>query len=68
MERSEFDGILKTLDAVRHVLNLKKFFIFSHILDLKGYKYIGEDGVLKVSKGGHVIMKGGENVLIICLA
>ena len=53
-----FDEFLRTLSDVRHIPNLKRNLISLSTLDLKGYKYIGEGGVLKVSKGVSVVMKG----------
>ena len=53
-----YDGVVRTLTKVRHVPNLKKNFISLSTLDAKGYRYSGEDGVLKVSKGMLVVLKG----------
>jgi hypothetical protein len=39
---------------------LKKTFIFSGTLDSLGYKYSGEGGVIGVSKGSLVVMKGNK--------
>lgn len=52
-----FDGVVRTLADVRHVPGLKMNLISLSTLDLKGYKYSGEGGVLKVSKGALVVMK-----------
>ena len=46
-----------TLTDVRHVPELKKKLIFLGVLDSCGHKFIGFDGILKVSKGGLVVMK-----------
>ncbi|KAE8688972.1 hypothetical protein F3Y22_tig00110945pilonHSYRG00013 [Hibiscus syriacus] len=51
------DGIVRTLSDVRHVPDLKCNLILLSTLDTKGYKYSGEGGVLKVSKGSLVVMK-----------
>ncbi|GJX20885.1 retrovirus-related pol polyprotein from transposon TNT 1-94 [Tanacetum coccineum] len=51
----EFDGERDTSN-VRHVPDLKNVLI-SRVLDLKGFKYTNEDGVLRVSKGALVVMK-----------
>lgn len=40
-----------TLGDMRHVSCLKRNLISLSIVDLKEYKYRGEGGVLKVSKG-----------------
>ena len=52
-----YDDIVKTLSNVRHVPDIKKKLISSRVLDLNGYKFTGENGVLKVSKGALVVMK-----------
>jgi hypothetical protein len=51
------DGIVRTLTDVRHVPDMTKNLISFSILDSKGYKYSGGDGVLKVSKGSLIVMK-----------
>ena len=53
-----FDGVVHTLGEVKHVPDLKRNLITLSTLDAKGYKYIGEGGVLKISKGALVVMKG----------
>ena len=52
------DGIVRTLTDVRHIPDMSKNVISLSTLDGKGYKYSGGDGVLKVSKGSLVVMKG----------
>ena len=52
-----FDRIVRTLGDVRHVPHLKRNLISLSTLDVKGYKYTGEGGVLKISKGTLVVMK-----------
>ncbi|GJT10612.1 retrotransposon protein, putative, ty1-copia subclass [Tanacetum coccineum] len=52
-----FDGAIRTLEDVRHVLGMKRNLISLSTLDLKGYKYSGEGGVLKVTKGSMIMMK-----------
>ena len=59
-----FDGVVKTLGNVRHVPDLKRNLILLSTLDSKGYKYTGESGVLKVSKGVLVVMKGRKSLLV----
>ncbi|GAV72192.1 hypothetical protein CFOL_v3_15681, partial [Cephalotus follicularis] len=44
--------------SVRHVPYLKKNLIYLGYLDAKGYKYSGGDGVLKISRGAILFMKG----------
>ena len=59
-----FDRVVKTLGNVRHVPDLKRNLILLSTLDSKGYKYTGESGVLKVSKGVLVVMKGRKGLLV----
>ncbi|KAG8474612.1 hypothetical protein CXB51_031249 [Gossypium anomalum] len=53
-----FDGVVRTLSDVRHVLKLKRNLISLRTLDSKGYRYTDESGVLKISKGSPIVMKG----------
>ena len=53
-----FDGVVKTLCDVRHVPKVKKNLISLGTLDSNGYGYKSEGGVMKVSKGVMVVMKG----------
>ena len=55
-----FDGVVRTLGDVRHVLDLKRNLISLSTLDIKGYKYTSESGVLKISNGALVVMKGHQ--------
>lgn len=52
-----YDSTVRTLTSVRHVLELKKKLISLGVLDSDGYKFIGQNGALKVSKGALVVMK-----------
>ncbi|WVZ84769.1 hypothetical protein U9M48_031759 [Paspalum notatum var. saurae] len=52
------DGIIRTLTDVRHISTMTRNLISLSTLDLKGYKYSAEGGVLKVSRGSLVVMKG----------
>ena len=52
-----YDDTVKTLSDVRHVPDLKKNLISLGVLDSNGYKFTGQNGVLKVSKGALVVMK-----------
>eukprot|EP00253_Pinus_taeda_P019972 PITA_19972 len=51
-----YDNI-RTLTSVRHVPDLKKNLISLGVLDSDGYKFTGQNGVLKVFKGALVVMK-----------
>ncbi|PRQ16367.1 putative RNA-directed DNA polymerase [Rosa chinensis] len=52
------DEIIKTLTKVRHVPDLKNNLISLGTLDLQGYKYSSQGGVLRVSKGALVVIQG----------
>ncbi|KAK2983620.1 hypothetical protein RJ640_023154 [Escallonia rubra] len=53
-----FDGIMRTLGDVRYILDLKKNLISLGTLDSIDCSMSIKDGVMKVSKGAMVIMKG----------
>jgi hypothetical protein len=53
-----FDGTIRTLTDVRYIPKMKRNLISLSALDDKGYKYSGGGGVLKVTKGSLVVMKG----------
>ncbi|KAG8478549.1 hypothetical protein CXB51_028301 [Gossypium anomalum] len=53
-----FDGVVRTLSDVRYVPELKRNLISLSTLDSKGYRYTAKSGVLKISKGSLVVMKG----------
>ncbi|KAG8485735.1 hypothetical protein CXB51_019086 [Gossypium anomalum] len=53
-----FDGFVRTLSDVRHVPELKRNLISLSTLNSKRYRYTTESGVLKISKGSLVLMKG----------
>ena len=57
-----FDGVVRTLSDVRHVPELKRNLISLSTLDSKGYRYTAESGVLKISKGSLVVMKGQRKI------
>ncbi|KAH0652209.1 hypothetical protein KY289_029887 [Solanum tuberosum] len=52
------DGVIRTLTNVRHIPDLKRNLISLGTLESLGCKYSAEGGVLKVSKGALVLMKG----------
>ena len=60
-----FDGVVSTLGDVRHVPDLKRNLISLSTFDAKGYKYIDEGGVLKISKGALVVMKGHQKTIML---
>ena len=56
-----FDGIVRTLTDVIHVLGLQRNAVSLGTLDSKGCKCIVAGGVMKVVRGAMVIMKGELN-------
>ena len=52
------DGVVRTLEDVRHIPNMKKNLISLGTLDSKSYNYKSENGIMKVSKGVMVVMTG----------
>ncbi|CAD6258513.1 unnamed protein product [Miscanthus lutarioriparius] len=55
------DGMTRTLKNVRYIPEMSRNLISLSTLDAEGYKYSGSDGVLKVSKGSLVCLKGDLN-------
>ena len=53
-----FDGVMRTLTNVRHIPTMTRNPISLSTLDLKGYKYSAGGGVMNVSIGSLVVMKG----------
>jgi hypothetical protein len=53
-----FDEIVRIFTNVKYVPNLKKNLISLGTLDSLGYGYSAKDGVMKITKGAMVIMKG----------
>lgn len=52
------DGIIRTLAKVRHVPDMKNNLISLGTLDSQGYEFSSNGGVLRVSKGSVVVIKG----------
>ena len=52
-----FDNVVRTLQDVRHVPDLKKNLISLGTLDSNGIRYKSKNGIMKVSKGAMVMMK-----------
>uniref|UniRef100_A0A2N9ER08 Integrase catalytic domain-containing protein n=1 Tax=Fagus sylvatica TaxID=28930 RepID=A0A2N9ER08_FAGSY len=50
------DGVVRTLEEVRHIPDMRKNLISLGTLDSKGYSYKSENGIMKVSKGAMVVM------------
>ena len=55
-----FNSIVRKIIEVRHVPELKKSLISFGVFHSSGYKYIGQDGTLKVSKDNLVVMKARQ--------
>ncbi|KAF3670301.1 hypothetical protein FXO38_07158 [Capsicum annuum] len=53
-----FDGVVMTLGDVRYVPDLKRNLFSLSTLDWNRYRYTGEGGVSKVTKGAIIVMKG----------
>ncbi|KAH0672246.1 hypothetical protein KY284_023333 [Solanum tuberosum] len=51
------DETVRTITEVRHVPDLKKNLISLGTLDKQGYKYMSEEGTIKVTKGSLVMLK-----------
>uniref|UniRef100_A0A2N9ELY1 CCHC-type domain-containing protein n=1 Tax=Fagus sylvatica TaxID=28930 RepID=A0A2N9ELY1_FAGSY len=50
------DGVVRTLEEVRHIPDMRKNLISLGTLDSKGYSYKSENGIMKVSKGAMIVM------------
>ena len=53
-----FDNVVRTLGEVKHVPEMKKNLISLKTLDSKRYSYKSEYGIMNVSKGSMVVMRG----------
>ena len=53
-----FDGVIRKLNDMRYVLDLKKNLISLGVLDVSGYRIILEGENLKVARGALVAIKG----------
>uniref|UniRef100_A0A2N9H3V7 Uncharacterized protein n=1 Tax=Fagus sylvatica TaxID=28930 RepID=A0A2N9H3V7_FAGSY len=51
-----FDGVVRTLEEVRHIPDMKKNLISLGIIYSNGYNCKSENGIMKVSKGAMVVM------------
>jgi hypothetical protein len=52
------DGVVRTLEEVRHISDMRKNLISLETLDSKGHNYKFENRIMKVSKGAMVVMTG----------
>jgi hypothetical protein len=55
------DSVVRTFCDIRHVLEMEKNLISIGTLDSNGYGYKSEGGVMKVTKGAMVVMKGQKS-------
>src|SRR3954468_13356783 len=53
-----FDGQVRTLSNVRHVPDMRKNLLSLGALEAQGFRFSGEDGVIKVSRGSMTVLKG----------
>ena len=60
-----FDRVVLTLGDIRHVPSLERNLISLSALNTKGCKYTCEGGVLKISEGALVVMKGHQKTTIL---
>ena len=56
-----FDGVVRTLCDVRHVPKVEKNLISLDTLDSNGYGYKSKGGVMKVTKGVMMVIKGQKS-------
>ena len=59
-----FDGQVRTLTKVRHVLDLKMNLLSLEALDARGYKFSDVDGEIKVTIGSMTILKGERTTIL----
>lgn len=52
-----YNGVVRTFSNVCHMPNLRKNILSLDIFDSHGYKYTGEDGVLRINKGALGLIK-----------
>ena len=53
-----FDGAVQTVSNVRHISDMRKNLISLGMLEANGHQWSTADGVLQVSTGGKVVLKG----------
>ena len=53
-----FDGVVRVLSNVRHVPDLRKNLISLGVSDDLGYSYSSKGGIMKITKGALMVMKG----------
>ena len=58
MKIKMFDGVVRVLSIVRNVPDLRKILISLGVLDDLGYSYSSKGGIIKITKGALMVMKG----------
>ena len=58
MKIKMFDGVVRVLSIVRNVPDLRKNLISLGVLDDLGYSYSSKGGIMKITKGALLVMKG----------
>ena len=53
-----YNGVVRTFSNICHMPNLRKNILSLDIFDSHGYKYTGENGVLRINKGALGLIKG----------
>ena len=53
-----FDGVVRVLSNVRHILDLRKNLISLGVLEDLGYSYTSKGEIMKITKGALMVMKG----------
>ena len=53
-----FDRVAGVISNVKHVLDTMKNLISLGVLDDLGYSYSSKDGIMKITKGSLIVMKG----------
>ena len=57
-----FDGVVRVISNVKHVPNTMKNLISLGVLDDLGYSYSSKGGIMKITKGALIVMKGKKKV------
>ena len=53
-----FGGVVRVLSNAKHVPDLRKNLISLGVLDDLGYSYSSKGGIMKITKGALMVMKG----------
>jgi len=57
-----FDSVVRDLTDIRHIPQVKKNIILVGAVESKGLKITLENGILKITKGSIVVMKGARDI------